>query len=250
MSVYEKIFDENVIYNTLFFDVKTVTEFESLTRFESNDPSRAKLWKKKYGDDQDTYLNESCYNADFGKILLITAANIINDGEGLKRNLVKFSGENELTVINSFFEYLNQRFIDGQESMPKTVFNLSGHNVRNFAIPFLIKRYLLLTIKNGIDVSQINIPPLLKIGISSKPWESNIIDTIDINKFNGVEASSLELIARNYDLKMNIDGLKDNHELSKSYWSDKKDVVLKEILDQSLNTTNLVLQFINLVRNI
>ena len=92
----------------------------------------------------------------------------------------------------------------------------------------------------------------MKKSLSVKPWESGIIDTINVWKFNGYDYISLMLIADFMGLKKTID-LLPNNELSKYYWNnviEKPEETLEYISLQSATQTNLVIQLMNELRQL
>jgi hypothetical protein len=96
------------------------------------------------------------------------------------------------------------------------------------------------------------LPVILKKALNLKPWESGIIDTVNVWKFNGFEYSPLMLVADFLDLKKNTD-LLTHEELSRHYWMNvgvKPEETLKFIELQSVNQTNLVIQLMNELRQI
>lgn len=249
MSVYDKVFNSDVIYNTIFMNVKAVTKYPSLDDLKNSNEVEYDNWVRysssKYEgiDPNLTYGKHACYEPEFSKIVGITYGDVTFEDNELKRNIKKLVNDDEFELISEFFNILDGYFTDGYNSSPKITHDLCGHNLMGYDIPFLMKRYLML-VNNKQEIS---IPPLIKLAISSKPWESNVIDTMDVNKFGSYKNVSMRVLADSFGLKKNVK-LLDNDELSLSYWKDRN--FITEILTQSLNITNLTIQYLNVIRHI
>lgn len=258
MSVYDKVFDKNILLDNIFFNVKTVTKHKDADEFKNNEPNLYEEWinslyvpdenKNNYVYLNKKYSSECVYIPEYAKIVAITYAYMEIVDNKLKRNIFHIVDNDESVIIDKFFSFLNQKFIDSQESTPKFLHKLTGHNITNFDIPFLIKRFLILNANNSHEKI---LPPLFKMSISSKPWESNIIDTADVYRFGGNKHTSLSLISEVLGLKKTVT-LEKNDVLSEKYWSsfENRDVVIKEIVSQSMNITNLVIQYLNQLKNL
>jgi DNA polymerase elongation subunit (family B) len=64
-------------------------------------------------------------------------------------------------------------------------YSLAGHNINGFDKPYLIKRYII----NSIKV------PVILNSIGVKPWELNDVDTMQKWKMDGWGVTSLEVIS-------------------------------------------------------
>ena len=93
---------------------------------------------------------------------------------------------------------------------------------------------------------------MLKRTLNIKPWESGVIDTVNVWKFNGFDNTSLMLISDFLELKKTVD-LLSAPELSKYYWNnvnEKPAETLEFVSLQSATQTNLVVQLMNLLRQL
>ena len=259
--MFERVFDRTSIYDMLFFNVKTVLEYPTLAELQEKNSSMYERWKflsknkhnmevvdnitdfsqsSEHQFSQKVYEDNAVQYSEFSKIIAITYAFMYIEDGSIKRELKRIVNENELTVIETFMDVLNQL-----SKLPI----LCGHNIISHDIPLLIKRFIHYSGKFG-TVNQL--PTILKNSLSTKPWESDIIDTINVWKFNGFEYSSLMLISDFLGLKKTVDLLPLN-ELSKYYWNniDKKpEEVLEFISLQSATQTNLSIQLMNKMREI
>jgi len=83
-----------------------------------------------------------------------------------------------------------------------------------------------------------------------KPWESGIIDTVNVWKFNGYDNIPLMLISDYLGLKKSID-LLPHDKVSETYWEIVKDdteKALEFISLQSSTQTDLVILLLNTLR--
>jgi len=137
---------------------------------------------------------------------------------------------------------------EGVKSSPHFFPTLCGHNIMNYDIPMLIKRFLIHRSK----FENKTLPLLLKKSLDSKPWESKIIDSVNVWKFNGNDYTPLMLIADYLGLKKTVD-LDALPVLSTTYWETLKESpekALEYISLQSATQTNLVVQLINELRQL
>lgn len=265
------IFDRTIIYNTIFFNVQSVTEYGNTEEFEKAEPEKFQIWldmaKKRYVDqfeaiqhDDNTYrgiinelyLEKACFLPEFSKIVAISYGTLITGDDGkLKRNLKRIEGETEFDLIKEFSAMLTVAYdMNHQAKQPSHI--LCGHNVTSHDIPLLVKRiikYRKELKEFGISDTHI-IPQLLKKYLMGKPWDENIIDTVNVWKFNGTDYISMRLISEFMGLKQSTK-LLPKEEINKLYWSgieDDKGSVMEQINTQCANYTNLAIQLVNELR--
>lgn len=260
MALFEDVFNKASIYEMLFFNVKTVLINPSIKDLEIENKPLYDRWKyiseSKYNAEivdekhaQEIYEKNAPYYAEYTKIVAITYATLYSENGTLKRYFKKIVNDNEFVVIEHFFDVLHHLSSEGVTSQPQYFPMLCGHNIIGFDIPVLIKRFLVY--RNKFETNK-KIPLILKRSLSVKPWESGVIDTINVWKFNGYDNTSLMLIADFLGLKKTVDLLPLN-ELSKYYWNnfkEKPDETLDYISLQSATQTNLVIQLMNELRQL
>tara|TARA_R100000664_G_C2756872_1_gene144868 strand:+ start:244 stop:939 length:696 start_codon:yes stop_codon:yes gene_type:complete len=176
----------------LFLDIETVGGYKSLDDLNNRDKQLYKVWeesgndyfKRSYPEDfklssSETYEKRASLLAEFGKIICISVGFILPDGN---IKIDTFSGlEKELLIKCK--DLLNR--------VDNLGFNLCGHNIKNFDLPYIGKRMLV----NGISVP--NLIPTYKI----KPWEARVLDTKELWNFNSYRGlSSLELVCATLDI--------------------------------------------------
>lgn len=252
MNFQSDIFNKPSIYNMLFFNIKTVLEYPTLDELAKNKPEMLDNWKILMGEKFNTmnlsmealYSTYGINYSEFSKIVCITYGNgFMNDKTGLfDRKLNKIIGNNEALILETFFDVLNNM---NSDNMMFCSFN------GNKDIQTLIKRYILK--KNEINTIK-TLPVSIKKVLNLKPWESGIIGVNTTWKFNNYEDNypSFAIISDFIGLRKNTNLMTDN-DLSNYYW-DKIEIAptetFKNIELQSMNITNMLIQFINEIRNI
>jgi hypothetical protein len=198
---------------------------------------------------QSTYSEKAIYYPEFSRIAAITYASLYSDNGTLKRSFKKIVNEDEYIVIATFMDVLHLLSSEGVKSNPQFFPMLCGHNIINYDIPMLIKRFVLH--RNKFETNK-QLPLLLKKSLNAKPWEANVIDTVSVWKFNGNDYTPLMLIADYLGLKKTVD-LNALPDVSKKYW-EMVEVNSTEALEfvslQSATQTNLVIQLINELRQL
>lgn len=178
--------------NILFIDIETApcfAEFNQLT------PELQTIWSNKISKLQpedtnyaDIYLEKAGLYPEFGKIICISAGFFIpkTDSKELILRIKSFFENDEKELLTNFFLVLKTFF-----SNPPYKRFLCGHNLKEFDIPYLIRRGL---------IHRLSIPSVLDVN-ALKPWETPFIDTLQIWKFGDYKSFiSLELIC----LSLNI----------------------------------------------
>jgi uncharacterized protein YprB with RNaseH-like and TPR domain len=116
--------------------------------------------------------------SEFGKIITISAGVLTRAGEGRGLRVKSFYGDNEKELLLDFAGMVNS-FSKGKEAL------LCAHNGKEFDFPFIARRMLI----NGIAV------PALLDNAGKKPWEINLLDTMELWKFGDYKHyTSLALI--------------------------------------------------------
>lgn len=171
--------------NLLVIDIETVPGAPDFQLLSDN---WKELWQDKISKtmpenilpDQ-SYLQKAGILAEFGKIICISTGFFYNDTNGdLCFKLKSFSGDNESEVLSAFVDLLNTfRAKRGN-------FAIAGHNVKEFDIPYICRRMLILDLA---------LPETLQLS-GKKPWETNLIDTMELWKFGDYKNYvSLKLLA-------------------------------------------------------
>ena len=184
--------------NILFLDIETVPQYADYSDLPEE---WKKLWDHKASflirnKDDETF--NSIYNkagiyAEFGKIVCIGCGIISGQGDEKKLVIKSFAGDDEKLLLVQFSEMLNKWAIDNTRF-------LCAHNGREFDFPYLCRRLV---------INSLPIPPLLQLA-GKKPWEVNLIDTMELWKFGDFKSyTSLNLLAYSLAIptpKDDIDG--------------------------------------------
>lgn len=181
--VFPLIMLKNVQPEALFiFDIETVP---GVADYNQLDPAFQKLFDDKVGrfkkeedNPADYYFSRAGIFAEFGKIIVISCGYMLKQGDAYTLHIKTFSDHNEKLLLEAFTPTLI--------NVSKNDYQLCGHNIREFDVPWLCRRFLI----NGLPL-----PPVLDI-YGKKPWEVNHVDTLDLWKFGDFKHyTSLHLLA-------------------------------------------------------
>lgn len=191
------------IENILFLDIETVPQHPS---YENANEEIKKLWDLKsksfLKEDEmpsDVYRRAGIY-AEFGKIICISVGFI----KGETFRVKSFYGDDEKKILIEFSQLLNTHF-------SKKDSQLCAHNGKEFDFPFMARRMLI----NGLKI------PLLLDIAGKKPWEVNLLDTMELWKFGDYKSyTSLILLANVFGIPTPKDDI-DGSMVYKVYWEEK-----------------------------
>ncbi|MEE4115992.1 MAG: 3'-5' exonuclease [Marinilabiliaceae bacterium] len=165
----------------LFLDIETVP---LVPDFESLDARLAALWDKKSsyfrkeGENASDVFERAGIYSEFGKIIAISVGLITGSLNNRAIRLKSFYGDDEVKLLQEFTVMLNN-FCSGKEAL------LCAHNGKEFDFPYIARRMLI----NGLAI------PSLLDNAGRKPWEINLLDTMELWKFGDYKHyTSLELI--------------------------------------------------------
>lgn len=260
MALYDDVFYPQSLYESLFFSIKSVLIYPTLKELEAENKQLYERWmhlsQNKYNVTineknrwQEIYEKNAPYYPEFSRIIAITFGDVSVDGNGKPiRNLKRIANNDEVIVISAFMNELYRLSSEAMKSTPQYFPALCGYNIISYDIPLLIKRFLI----HHKSLENSKLPLILKRSLSIKPWESGLIDVINVWKFNGYDAMTLMLIADYLGLKYSVE-LLTLPELSKYYWgniNDEPEKTLEFISLQSATQANLVIQVMNTLRQL
>ena len=185
----------------LILDIETVPQYPSFE--ELPDPWKI-LWEDKISKTMpekfsaaEMYEQRAGIQAEFGKIICISTGYFYTDKAGrLCFRIKSYAHSSEKQLLVEFSEKL-EHF---QKSVPD--FHFTGHNIKEFDIPYISRRMM---------VNQLPLPAFLQFS-GKKPWETNLIDTMQLWKFGDYKNyTSLKLLAACLGIatpKDDIDGSK------------------------------------------
>lgn len=272
MALFSEVFNPASIYEMLFFNVKSVLIYPTLFELKEKNPVLFERWKdiskeKIFDSDivepkliantdadmrqivvQDIYEEQAVRHPEFCRIVAITYATLYSENGEIKRYFKKIVNDDEYIVIATFMDVLHQVSSDGTKSTPQYFPTLCGHNIISYDIPLLMRRF----VYHRNNFSNKHVPYILKRTFDMKPWESGLIDVVNVWKFNGFDYTPLMLIADFLGLKKTVN-LLSQKELSKYYWNNiesKPGETLNDVALQSATQTNLVIQLMMELRQL
>jgi 3'-5' exonuclease len=219
----------------LFIDIETVSEKES---FKSLTEEWQQLWEEKVYRTllenisiDEYYPQRAGIMAEFAKVVCISIGYFKKETPGYQLRIKSIYGNDEKELLQSFIQTVNQ--IEANNN--KWCF--TGHNIKEFDIPFLCRRLLI----NGLAI-----PPYLDFQ-NMKPWETNLIDTFQYWRFGDYKNfTSLKLLAAALNIPSPKDDI-DGSMVGEVYWKEKGLQRIAAYCQKDVVTVaNIVLRFKNL----
>jgi 3'-5' exonuclease len=181
----------------LVLDIETVPQFASFNEL----PEAWKvLWADKISKTMpenfsaaEMYEQRAGIQAEFGHIICISTGYFYTDkGSRLCFRLKSYAGNNEKQLLADFTKDV-EKF---HRTMPGLHF--TGHNIKEFDIPYISRRLL---------INALPLPGFLQFS-GKKPWETNLIDTMQLWKFGDYKNyTSLNLLANCLGIDTPKDGI-------------------------------------------
>lgn len=213
----------NQAENVLYIDIETVAQYKT---FNDAPESIRTIWEKKcvkneYLNNIETwkaYESKAAIFAEYGKIVCISVGyyNKSKDEYRIK----SFANDDEKQLLEEFRMFcfdLKKKYI------------FCGHNIKEFDIPYLCRRFL---------IQRMPIPAILNFQ-DKKPWEIDLIDTMQLWKFGDYKNyTSLETLTTIFNIptpKSDIDG----SQVGDVYWIDNN---LKRIVEYCQNDVKALIQ--------
>ncbi|MGG9971477.1 ribonuclease H-like domain-containing protein [Ferruginibacter sp. SUN002] len=195
------------LQNLLLIDIETVSE---KPEFNELNKDWQILWEEKNSRNlpegisiTDYYPQRAGVMAEFAKIVCISIGYFKKEDDW-KLRIKSFYSDDEKVLLKDFMETIQQ-----MESI-NNKWCFTGHNIKEFDIPFLCRRLL---------INNFPIPPYLDFQ-NMKPWETNMIDTFQYWRFGDYKNyTSLKLLAAALNVpspKDDIDGSMVGH----VYWKE------------------------------
>ncbi|MBN1387692.1 MAG: 3'-5' exonuclease [Bacteroidales bacterium] len=190
----------------LFLDIETAPVVGS---FDELSPEFQVLWDKKSShfrsEEQnaaDVFERAGIY-AEFGKIICISAGFITGHDNNMSLRLKSFFSDNEKQLLEDFSVMLNN-FSANKEAL------LCAHNGKEFDYPYIARRMVI----NGLKI------PAVLDNAGEKPWEINLLDTMELWKFGDYKSyTSLELLAGLFNIPTPKDDI-DGSMVADIYWKE------------------------------
>lgn len=199
--------DRTNLKNIMVLDIETVPQHASYSELTDD---WKELWKKKMqrelkeGLTPDGLYQRAGIYAEFGKIICICAGYFHDNGSGLSFKVKAFYGDDEKKLLADFSDTLNKSFSTDEHL-------LCGHNSKEFDFPYIARRCLI----NGLQI------PFLLDNAGRKPWEVQLMDTMDLWKFGDYKSfTSLNLLASVFGIESPKDDI-DGSQVWSTYWIEK-----------------------------
>lgn len=188
----------------MFIDIETVPQ---TAVFDELPEEMKHLWEdkysllqrknpEKYGTETtaaEGYFTNAGIFAEFGRIVCISVGYIFYRSNVMHFRTKSFAGKDEKTLLSDFSELIIKNF-------PSRYDYFCGHNIKEFDIPYICRRML---------IHRVPLPNALQLN-GKKPWEVNLLDTLDFWKFGDYKNfASLKLLTAVFGIptpKDDIDG--------------------------------------------
>ena len=197
------------IENLFLLDIETVSGVQN---FNLLDDEWKELWSEKILKSlppditaEEYYPKRAAILAEFAKVVCISTGYFKKENNQWQLRLKSFYSENEKEVLESFTKMLEQLHAKNSRWI------FTGHNIKEFDIPFLSRRML---------VNNIAIPSYIDFQ-NMKPWDTPVLDTLHLWRFGDYKHyTSLKLLAATLGVpspKDDIDGSK----VGEVFWEEK-----------------------------
>ena len=223
-----------ILENLLLIDIETVS---SASRHEHLTDEWKEIWKEKISrllpdgvSPEEFYPMRAAILAEFGKVVCISIGYFKKENHSWQLKLKSFHGKNEKELLTEFNKLFRQSPSDKQ-------WCFTGHNIKEFDIPFLCRRMI---------INNIEIPSSLDFQ-NMKPWETPVIDTLHLWRFGDYKHYiSLNLLAAVLNVpspKTDMDGSK----VGGVFWEEDDLTRISRYCQQDVATVaNIILRFKNL----
>lgn len=186
------------IENLLFIDIETVPQQPDFTQLSAEWQA---LWTEKvrWLVPADTtahafYPQRAGIMAEFAKVICVSMGYFRKEAKGLQLRIKSFYGDDEKQLLTNMLSALTEL------EAVNNKWSFTGHNIKEFDIPFLCRRLV---------ANSIGIPTYLDFQ-NMKPWDTNMVDTFQYWRFGDYKNyTSLKLLAATLGIpspKDDIDG--------------------------------------------
>ena len=221
--------------NFLIIDIETVSAQRD---FDALNDDWKKLWEEKVQrikpeetTIQAYYEQRAGVMAEFSKIICISIGYFKKEKSSLQFRVKSIFNHNEKDLLALFLDTIQQ-----MEQIHKR-WSFTGHNIKEFDIPFLCRRIL---------INSLIIPSYLDFQ-NMKPWETNMVDTFQFWRFGDYKNyTSLKLLAASLNLPSPKDDI-DGSMVGKVYWQQNNlDRIAVYCQKDVITVANIILRFKNL----
>jgi hypothetical protein len=226
------MFKAHQLKEILFLDIETASVQPT---YADLSPRMQALWDKKSvryqranpdSSSAELFEMKAGIHAEFAKVCCLSVGYLSFD-DALKPSLTlkSYFGPDEAEILREF-----GAMVDKYTAL-KEGRNLCAHNGKEFDFPFLGRRYV---------INQLRIPYILQVQ-GKKPWEVQLLDTMDLWKFGDYKAyTSLDLLSAVLDIPSPKDDI-DGSDVSRVFWQEKDYERIKVYCEKDVQTTAQVM---------
>ena len=218
--------------NLFLIDIETVSGKED---FNLLDEEWKQLWTEKISKAlppdttaEEYYPRRAAILAEFAKVVCISFGYFKKENDDWQLRIKSLYSDDEADLLKKFIDTLKQLHSNNQQWI------FTGHNIKEFDIPFLCRRLL---------VNCINIPYYIDFQ-NMKPWETPVVDTLHLWRFGDYKHyTSLKLLAAVLNVPSPKDDI-DGSQVGRVYWKEKDLERIAVYCEKDvLTVANLVLRF-------
>ena len=233
------MYSASELKSMLFIDIETTAQYKTLNDLKSSNKGLHDLWLQKADqiksyenqksdlNDEDFYQSNASLHPEFGKIVTISIGQIQFDEIGMPQHskIKSYYGEDEHKILSDFNQTLGAVFNKNGNVQ------LTGHNIKKFDAPWIIKRCLI----NGIT-------PTAKLHLQKqKPWENCLLDTLEVWKFGGYNGASLGILCNVLGIPTPKDDISGS-DVNRVYWEGGLERIKDYCEKDVLATMNVMLK--------
>jgi DNA polymerase elongation subunit (family B) len=224
-----------LVENLFILDIETVSEYEDHHLLSDE---WKELWTEKIQrslppdiSPGEYYPKRAGILAEFAKVVCISIGFFKKENDRLQLRVKSFCSHDEKEILVNFINTICQL----QKHENKWYF--TGHNIKEFDIPFLCRRMLM---------NSLPIPACFDFQ-NMKPWETPVIDTLHMWRFGDYKHyTSLKLLAAALGVPSPKDDI-DGSQVGNIYWQEKDLKRIALYCQKDVATVaNVMLRFKNL----
>lgn len=229
------MFSRKQLEDILFLDIETasITQdyFQLPERLREHWDKKTAILNKRSDEEMtpsELYPERAAIFAEFGKVVCISCGYIRFAGDAPQFRVKSWFGADEASILMEF-----RHMVDQYLASPTR--NVCAHNGKEFDLPFLGRRYLIL----GQEL-----PGILKDIQGKKPWEIRLLDTMNFWKFGDYKSfTSLDLLTAVLDIPTPKDDI-DGSQVGRVFWEEKDYARIAQYCEKDvLATAQVVLRF-------
>lgn len=223
------------IENTLLIDIETVS---GVKEYQLLSEEWKQLWTEKIQkalpeniSAEEFYPLRAGILAEFAKVICISIGYFRTENNELQLRIKSFYSHNEKELLENFIQSMNQIHSVNNK------WCFTGHNIKEFDIPFLCRRILI----NGLYI-----PRFLDFQ-NMKPWDTPVTDTLHLWRFGDYKHyTSLKLLAGALNVPSPKDDI-DGSQVGEVYWQENNLERIVFYCQKDVATVgNVVLRFKNI----